>query len=89
MNQIPLHQAVALGLCLVDFELEQPQISPPPPGWMKDLTAARETLKDFLADIHPPPQPQQLTPQQAQAETKKGSGRGPRFGLVERNTSFI
>ena len=86
MNQMPLHQAVALGLCLVDFELEQPQVSPPPPDWRKELTAAQETLRAFLADINPPPQPPpQLTPQQAQAETQRSrKHNGPRYGLVEK-----
>lgn len=76
---MPLTQAVALAACLVDFEIEQPQVTPPPPGWMDDLTAAQQTLKEFLAEINPIPHQARLTPQQSRAEIAPRRGhRRPR-----------
>lgn len=82
MSQMSLVQAVALAACLVEFEIEQPQVTPPPPDWLNDLTAAQDTLKAFLAEINPPKPPPRLTRQQAQAETQRSRKRkGPRFGI--------
>lgn len=75
---MPLTQAVALATCLVEYELECPQIVPPPPDWELDLAAARETLREFLSELNPPPKPPKLTPQQARAETQRSNRRSPR-----------
>lgn len=39
-----LRQALRLASLLIDFELEQPQVQPPPMGWVAELRSAKQTI---------------------------------------------
>lgn len=42
-------QALALAACLVDYEIEEPQIRPCPPEWLRELREARLILGALLS----------------------------------------
>lgn len=47
-------EALGLALCLVDFELESPQIDNTV-SWQNDLKHTRAVLSGLLAELHPGP----------------------------------
>lgn len=52
-------QALALAKCLIEFELEEPQVLPPPPDWMSDLERAAATITALWEQQRPPPLPRE------------------------------
>lgn len=61
LEPMPLHQALALANCLIDFEIENSQITPPPVDWLEDLRRARVTLSHLFKQVGPPPLPRDNT----------------------------
>lgn len=39
-----LSQALALATLLIEFEIEQPQVQPPPEAWEQELREAKRTI---------------------------------------------
>lgn len=46
-------QALSLAILLLEFEIEQPAITPPPPDWEAELKAARAALQEMLGPVSP------------------------------------
>ena len=61
LEPMPLPQALALANCLIDFEIEHPQIKPGPAGWLEDLRRARVTLEELFNQVGPAPLPRDNT----------------------------
>ena len=53
MHNMTQLQALALCGLLLDFEIEQPQVMPPPEAWVKDLQAARKIIRQMVCDLQP------------------------------------
>lgn len=47
MTHTELAQAISLAICLVEFEIENPQVEPIPPGWKHDLRKAQKRLTEL------------------------------------------
>lgn len=43
-----LTQALRLASLLVEWEIEQPQVQPPPMGWIEELRAAKQTINKAI-----------------------------------------
>lgn len=71
-KKMPPGQALALAALLIDFEIEQPQVNPPPPGWQMELKQARQALEELQAALSPKPQeaPQDLQPAESPQNAK-------------------
>lgn len=51
MNEL---QALTLACLLFEFELEAPQVHPPPPEWERELTAAKACLARLKSQLEKP-----------------------------------
>lgn len=40
-----LQQALSIATLLIEFELESPQVQPPPVSWQQDLQAAKKAIQ--------------------------------------------
>lgn len=49
-----LRQALSLLLALGTWEIENPAIKPPPPGWKKELESAVATVRQYLTESRSP-----------------------------------
>lgn len=49
-----LTQAMALLADLAEWEVENPAVSPAPPGWKSELTSAVKVVRLYLSESRPP-----------------------------------